>query len=210
MNILRKITGFLLLVYSMLLVGCGNETIGFVSGEISETEQTEDAVAEAFIENAGTNQESLPEGEASEICVFVCGAVECEGVYTLAADSRVADALTAAGGFTSEADTDAVNLAETVQDGQKIYFPFEGEAFEASEDQGIVSVGTENADGKVNLNTATKEQLTSLPGIGDVKAENIIQYREQNGCFQNIQDIMNVNGIGDSIYQQIQELITVG
>jgi competence protein ComEA len=152
-------------------------------------------------------------GEAV-IYVFVCGAVQNEGVYELPVNARADAALKAAGGFSENADTSAVNLAGTLTDGQQLYFPEIGEAIDG--DSVVSQNGSANnldadsqGDERINLNTATKEQLTSLSGIGDVKAENIIAYRDKNGSFQNTEDIMNVDGIGQALYDKIKDKIYV-
>ena len=146
--------------------------------------------------------ETRPEAVcATEIFVYVCGAVKEPGVVRLAEDSRAADALAVAGGFREDAAQDAVNLAARLTDGEKLYFPTVEEAVaQASEDA---------STGLVNINTADKETLCGLPGIGEAKAEDILHYREENGSFGSCEDIMLVPGIKTSVYNKIKEKITV-
>ncbi len=157
---------------------------------------------------APANTEPLP------VLVHVCGEVLLPGVYALPPESRVYEAVEKAGGFTEEADTDALNLAGPLSDGAKIYVPAEGETNAGHESEGLSGETAEKVPsgtvGTVNINTATKEELMSLSGIGESKAEAILQYRESSGPFQNPSDIMNVKGIGEGMYQKIKDRITTG
>ena len=158
------------------------------------------------------DKQSLPlsqmEGEAFEeekdvtkdsIYVYVCGAVLCEGVYELPAGSRVYEAIHKAGGFTENAAVTSINQAEILKDETRLYVPT------------IEEVASEEtmSDGKVNLNTATKEELMTLPGVGEAKAELIIRYREESGGFHAIEDIMNISGIKEGLFAKIKEKIKV-
>ncbi len=130
----------------------------------------------------------------------MCGEVQQEGVYELPEDARVNDALQMAGGFSKAASKDAVNLAERVVDGQRIYFPsaeeVENQTWDAETEysESDVSSQAEKAH-KININTADKEELMTLSGIGEAQADAVIAYREEHGSFQNIDEIMNVSGI---------------
>lgn len=135
----------------------------------------------------------------SDIFVHVSGYVHNPGVYKLASDSRVTDAITAAGGALEEADIHRLNLAAFVIDGQKINVP---RATTESTPQG----GIEN--GLVNINTADQKTLETLTGIGPVRAASIIEYRETKGGFSSIEEIMNVSGIGEGIFESLREQIT--
>lgn len=154
-----------------------------------------------------------------QICVYVCGAVHNPGVVTLEAESRVEAALQAAGGFTQDADRNYVNLAAWVKDGAQIYFPTEEEtkAFIAGGQISPGETGTnavyptvsDEENGKVNINTADRSLLCTLPGIGEARALDIITYRENNGVFRTTEDIMKVSGIKTSVYEKIKDRITV-
>lgn len=148
-----------------------------------------------------------------DIKVYVCGAVQRPDVYEISADSRIVDAVSAAGGFAIDAYPEAMNLAETVSDGSRIYVPTKEEVDALAvvySDTGSGSGDTtSDSTGRVNINTATLEELTTLPGIGDTRARAIIDYREQNGAFGNIEDIMQVTGIKEKSFSKIKDSICV-
>ena len=154
-----------------------------------------------------------PSATIASIMVDVRGAVSKPGVYTLAAGSRLQDALALAGETLSNADTRSLNLARKLNDGEQIYVPLQGEIPptipSASSKSDTKSAATPTRAGKVNLNTATLQELDSLPGIGPVTAQAIFDYRSQNGPFKKIDDIKKVRGIGDSLYNQIKDLVTL-
>ncbi len=192
------------------------------SGETSKAGPPDDSRAagtdapDGNVSNAGTLQEP-PDNASAMVYVYVCGKVSAPGVYELKAGSRVSDALDAAGGFEEDADTGRINLARLLTDGEMIYFPAEGEEIpvQALGSQGVsgetagyaASSGTMQPTGLININTAGAAELTSLPGIGNAKAEAIVKYREQNGLFKSPADIKNVPGIGDALFSGIEELI---
>jgi competence protein ComEA len=147
-------------------------------------------------------QSSDSENQASKIYVQVTGAVNQPGVYQLKNDSRGIDAVNAAKGLTAEADGEAVNLATKLKDGQKLNIPTK------TQTQQNQSGGT-TAGGTININTASKEELMTLPGIGEVLAQNIIDYRTKNGAFSDPSEIKNVNRIGDKLYEQLKDRIAV-
>ena len=134
-----------------------------------------------------------------EIYVYVCGAVEREGVYRLSAGSRIYEAIEMAGGFREDAAASEVNQAEVLQDEARVYVPTYAEVL--SEDA--------QSDGKLNLNKATKEELMTLPGVGASRAESIIQYRNENGGFKSIEEIMLISGIKEGLFEKIKDLIKV-
>ena len=144
------------------------------------------------------------------VIVYIAGAVPRPGVYALPEGSRVQDAIAAAGGFLAEAQRTEINLAAFLIDGEKLDIPFAegGSAVLPTpvENTGLPSSSTE----LININTASSAELESLPGIGPTTAQKIIEYREQNGVFVSIEDIINVSGIGPGLYERIKDLITVG
>ena len=182
----------------------GNELIPYEE-ENKTKEETENN-----IEN-NTNQ--------NQIIVHITGAVNKEGVYALDENSRVSDAVNSAGGLKEDADTSKINLAYQLEDGMKINIP---SINDKNENTAITSeIGIENnsevdetknkeaSNQKVNINTATKEELDTLPGIGEKKKKKIINYRRENGNFSSIEEIKEVNGIGESKYENIKELICI-
>jgi competence protein ComEA len=144
----------------------------------------------------------------------VAGAVVRPGLYDLPEDSRVMDAIEAAGGFVAEADKNSLNLAARVEDAQRLDVPFVA-GFVPEADQGfaVISEGTPSSltgSELVDINTASLAELDKLPGIGPTTAQKIIEYREVAGPFTNIEDIVNVSGIGAATFDEIKDLITVG
>ncbi|WP_337537833.1 helix-hairpin-helix domain-containing protein [Suilimivivens sp.] len=153
------------------------------------------------------------------VFVHVCGAVENPGVYELAGDARVYQAVEAAGGFLPEACEEYVNQAGALTDGTRLYIPTEDEVRELSQagkdtltEELLLQSDSETdpADGLVNINTASMEELCTLPGIGEGKARHIISYRESTGKFEQIEDIMKVEGIKEGLFGKIRDLITAG
>lgn len=150
-----------------------------------------------------------------ELKVYITGAVRNPGVYHLLAGDRVEDAVAAAGGAIAEADLEAVNLARRVQDEAYYHVPRVGEtprppveAATAPDQSGIAGSGS--GKGLIDLNTASAELLETLPGIGQVRAQAILEYRKRNGPFRSVEQVTGVEGIGPNTYQQIQDLVTVG
>jgi competence protein ComEA len=138
-----------------------------------------------------------------EIKVYVTGLVKNPGVYTMKEGERIIDAINRAGGPLEEADLTNINLAQKVKDEQMIIVPKKGET------NNISPTSTIQKNQKININTATKEELQTLPGIGPVTAERIIEFRESKGSFKKIEDIMNVPRIGPKMFEQIKDKITV-
>lgn len=151
------------------------------------------------LETVGLEEEPNVNNTNGDIYVCVCGAVNREGVYQLPAGSRIYEAIELAGGFREDAAIAEVNQAEVLQDEARLYVPTIAET---------VSDETEN-DGKINLNKATKEELMTLPGVGASRAASIIQYRNENGGFKNIEEIMQISGIKEGLFEKIKDLIKV-
>ena len=156
--------------------------------------------------------EEMPE-EAADLYAYLCGAIKNPDVYVFHEGDRVIDLVRKAGGFTDEAATEALNLARELKDGEQIYVPTKEEASNDSlsikNDSAGNTVEEKTSDSKVNINTATLEELTSLPGIGQAKASSIIKYRENNGAFSSIEDIMKIEGIKAGVFNKIQDYILV-
>ena len=162
----------------------------------------------------GESVELRPAPTAEPIQVHVAGAVVRPGLYDLPEGSRVMDAVEAAGGLVAEADKNGLNLAARVEDAQRVDIPYvSGYAPEEDRSFTVITDGTpsSSAGGElVNINTASLEELDALPGIGKTTAQKIIAYREENGPFERIEDIVNVSGIGTATFEDIKDLITVG
>ena len=153
-----------------------------------------------------------------ELKVYIAGAVRYPGVYRLQLGDRFEDALAAAGGATSEADLEAVNLARRVKDEAYYHVPRTGESprspVETASDATIVqdsrNAGSSPDSGLVDLNTASVDLLETLPGIGEVRAQAIVDDRELNGPFRSVEEVIRVQGIGDATYNNIRALVRVG
>ena len=153
----------------------------------------------------------------NNIIVYICGAVKTSKVVTLKENSRICDAIEAAGGLTSDADLTTINLAYILEDGEKIYIPKKGEnienlssSYSNNQDSSYSSYSSSNLkNNKININKATQTELETIPGIGPSTALKILDYREKNGKFTSIEDIKNVSGIGDSKYEKIKNYICI-
>lgn len=215
----NKIANSILILCGTLMLGlcaCSGEEAVFIDAESADVISQESA-------NAAQVSEAEPESQtdtvlqetqnaagqsveqAQRAVVHVCGAVVNPGVYELDSGSRVMDAVNLAGGFKEDASEAYVNLAGIISDGDQIVIPTieEASTMEKSEPQ------EEKSSGKVNINTADKALLCTLPGIGETRAESIIAYREEHGNFSSIEDIMQVSGIKDSSFQKIKDYIIV-
>ena len=167
----------------------------------------EESVEETIVVETTMLAEKTEVSTTQEAVIFVDikGAVENPGVYQMKVGDRVKDALEAAGGLTEEADSQKVNLAKRLEDQMVIVVPKVGE--EAEEIPAGATSKEEAKEGKVNINTATVEELKTLKGVGEKKAEAIIEYRKKNGSFQTKEDLMKVRGIGKKLFESFQERI---
>ena len=144
----------------------------------------------------------------TEILVDIKGAIQQPGVYHLPSDARLHELIFAAGGFTKEAEERQLNLAEKLSDQQMIYVPSKEEVDFSVELPQLNQEG--NAEtGLINLNTATLLQLQELPGIGPAKAQAIITYREENGLFKTVEDLLNISGFGEKTLEKLRAMITL-
>ena len=180
----------------LLLVGVG----GLLPKKEEAVEESEAVVTTVLAEK--TEENTTLE---AVIFVDIKGAVKKPGVYQMKAGDRVKDAIDAAGGLTAEADSQKVNLAQRVEDQMVIVVPKVGEESEAIP-AGATSKET-SKEGKVNINTATVEELKTLKGVGEKKAEAIIEYRKKNGSFKTKEDLMKVRGIGKKLFESFEERI---
>ncbi len=162
---------------------------------------------------SGESEEAAhPEEKETIVVVDVAGAVKTPSVVYLDQGARVEDAIKAAGGLLDSADISAVNRASVLTDGQKIYIPQKGEeepAVSTNESAVQEAASSGSAVTKVNINTASSEELQTLKGIGPSTAQKIIEYRTLYGAFGSIEDITNVSGIGEKTFENIKDQITV-
>ena len=172
---------------------------------------------EILVNNVSTNENNTND---DIVIIHITGSVKNPGIVKLKEGSRIEDAIEAAGGLTENADITKVNLAYVVEDGTKIKIPSASEEDIGDEDiidsksgDNIIieenTISSNNSKQTININKATEKEFETLPGIGPSLASKIIEYRNQNGKFGSIEDIKNVNGIGDNKYEKIKDLITV-
>ena len=172
---------------------------------------------EILVNNVITNENNTND---DIVIIHITGSVKNPGIVKLKEGSRIEDAIESAGGLTENADITKVNLAYVVEDGTKIKIPSASEEDIGDEDiidsksgDNIIikenTVSSNNSTQTININKATEKEFETLPGIGPSLASKIIEYRNQNGKFESIEDIKNVNGIGDNKYEKIKDLITV-
>ena len=189
-----------------------------VSSETSQGVSDETYNQRADMDPAGDSGRVQEEaGNDGLYYVHVCGAVYAPGVYALAPGSRVYEALLLAGGLTEEACEQSINQAELLWDGEMIFVPTEEEAKDgavgvrpyASAGVSAAQGEQEPSDGRIDLNTAGAAELMTLPGIGQTKAESILAYREKNGAFSTVEEIMQVDGIKEGLYTRIKDKIRV-
>lgn len=181
--------------------------------EVSETIKTKE------------NKEEKKE-TTNKVIVDVKGAINSPGVYELTKDNNVFDAINKAGGLREGSDTSNINLSKKLKDEMVIIVYTSAEIAEMKNESNVVCPPVNNActtkqdeealleeskeeGGLININTATKEELLTLSGVGETKAEAVIKYREENGKYENIEDIKKVSGIGDSLFEKIKDNITV-
>lgn len=195
----NKILCLGMIVISFLFCGCKQGVDIMVADELQD--QKNATTIEAI---EGETRQQLEERMTSQefICVYVCGQVQTPGVYTLNSTARMNDAIELAGGFTKDADTTFINLAEFVADGQKIYVPSIGEM--------MTEIATEEEQaGLVDINQAELNDFMTLPGIGEAKAKLIIEYRTEHGLFHSVEDLMMIPGIKEGVFNKIREYIKV-
>lgn len=187
----------------LLFTGCASEMPEFmdVQSVVDDTDRQEDTIQQEIsaIEEAAEDEKSEP------VIVHICGAVVNPGVYELPPGSRIVDAVDKAGGLSVDADESYVNLAAVPNDGEQIFIPTIEESVIMKKTRQETGVSS----GKVNINTADKALLCTLPGIGDTRAADIIAYRQEHGNFSTIEDIMQVSGIKEGSFQKIKEMIVV-
>ena len=197
-----KVKGNVLFV--CLIIGMG---LFWMSRQGEEVEEADTSLAETTILPQEVEDKTTV---STVIYVDVKGEVHHPGVYQMKAENRVKDLIEAAGGFTPLADDQKLNLAQLLEDQMVIVVPKKGEEVNSELAQASTSQKKEvGKEGKVNINTATVEELKTLKGIGEKKAEAIIEYRKKNGSFKNKEELMKVRGIGKKLYESFQERVIV-
>lgn len=206
-----------------------------VDGSVAEVQECNESATEEESEgnsvtrnNAEQTDRQVDETSQAQpeyVYVFISGAVNCPGVYELCADSRLYEAVQMAGGFSTEADTNYCNLAQVLADGAQYYFPTKEEvdhgeipfsqdfanisSAETISEQTATTSDSYDAQGRLNINRASEQELCTLPGIGAIRAEAILTYREEHGNFASIEELMNVSGIKQGTFEQLKDQITV-
>lgn len=210
---IKSVSIIIFILLSMLIFFLGvRKNIG---NNMSEDEEI-DIISEEFnIENGFEDVDKSEENKTDKeevdkkIYVHICGSVKNEGVYELENGSRIYELIEKAGGFSDDACKSSINLADELVDKQQIYVL---SLDEKEENINLVSMSVGNdkgADKKININKADKDTLMSLPGIGSAKADDIIEYRDKNRVFKNIEEIKNIKGIKDNAFNKLKDRICV-
>ena len=196
------ISGIIYGVFNYFTQNKNKENLENISQDIIINNQTENITEE------NNNQE--------KIVIHITGAICNEGIYELEENSRIADAVKMAGGLKEDADLKQINLAYVLEDGMKINIPSKNENINEDSNNTESYISKENLNSsnntkisKVNINNATQTELETLPGIGPSTALKIINYRKEKGKFNKIEDIKNVNGIGENKFNKIKEFIKI-
>ena len=219
---------YLITVFLLLLIcvsGCGNMKDGLVIDEKYSDELYTDDIKHDKIEADITEDkdasdsllsDAVSDNNSNVVKVFVCGHVKNPGVYELEGDARICDALIKAGGVLEDGRGEAVAQALPVTDGMTIYVPGldedytpNGNTVYPESDEYSDNNGYDQSDGMYNINRMTKEEWQSLPGIGETKADAIVRYREEHGEFKSIEELMDIPGIKEGVFNKIKDKIKV-
>lgn len=203
--------------FCLLAVACGERENVYFQTEtsVAGTQQNEDVAAtEIMTENNADDTQTA--GADKKRFVYICGAVNVPGVYEVEQNARLYEVVEAAGGLREDAAEESVNQARQIEDGEMIRILTQEEAAQAGDEE--AGEGAENdvkaetandSDGRIDLNLATVAELMTLPGIGQAKADSIVRYREKNGAFSSIEEIKQVEGIKEGVYNRIKDNIKV-
>ena len=203
--------------FCLLAAACGERENVYFQTEtsVAGTQQNEDVAAtEIMAENNADDTQTA--GSDKKRFVYICGAVNVPGVYEVEQNARLYEVVEAAGGLREDAAEESVNQARQIEDGEMIRILTQEETAQAGDEE--AGEGAENdvkaetandSDGRVNLNLATVAELMTLPGIGQAKADSIVRYREKNGAFSSIEEIKQIEGIKEGVYNRIKDNIKV-
>lgn len=203
--------------FCLLAAACGERENVYFQTEtsVAGTQQNEDVAAtEIMAENNADDTQTA--GSDKKRFVYICGAVNVPGVYEVEQNARLYEVVDAAGGLREDAAEESVNQARQIEDGEMIRILTQEEAAQAGDEE--AGEGAENdvkaetandSDGRIDLNLATVAELMTLPGIGQAKADSIVRYREKNGAFSSIEEIKQVEGIKEGVYNRIKDNIKV-
>ena len=230
MNNKGKIITFAIIILisigGLLCKGYLSDEVYVLNEEENTSKNTEDTINKndgaenSSFSNSNEANKSEKDVGVKEITVYISGQVVKEGVVTLSSDKRLADAVEKLGGLTKNADTNNINLAMKLEDEKHYIIPKEGEVIQNNSDSTQVTSNKDNNSSnnatqsdsqgsKININTADLKQLDNIPGVGEATANKILSYRDENGEFKSIEEIKNVNGIGDKKFENMKELICV-
>ena len=209
---LNKIKKYKKYIYLFIVIICSliysNSCIKAKPKEVKYEESLEESSVQEESSKGNLSEESSQiEDEEEKIYVYICGQIKNAGVYELSSKSRLADLVSLAGGFSENANTTYNNLAMHLEDEQKIYIPSIDEKVASPIEE--TTVNNVASSERLNLNKATEQELMKLRGIGESKAKQIIEYRNKNGGFRSIEDIMKIKGIKKSAFNKIKDNIYV-
>lgn len=203
--------------FCLLAAACGERENVYFQTEtsVAGTQQNEDVAAtEIMAENNADDTQTA--GSDKKCFVYICGAVNVPGVYEVEQNARLYEVVEAAGGLREDAAEESVNQARQIEDGEMIRILTQEEAAQAGDEEagegaenGVKAETANDSDGRINLNLATVAELMTLPGIGQAKADSIVRYREKNGAFSSIEEIKQVEGIKEGVYNRIKDNIKV-
>lgn len=212
-NIVLIMLVFLCVITSFILYGKNKSKVfkdEYMKNIFVEEEATDDnsveVNAEPIKEVKGENQ--LTKG-TKMIVVEIKGEVVNPDVYEISEGSIIRDLITKAGGLTNEANIGKINRADKLRDNQLIVIPNKNELSNANTNINVSKEGNTAEDGIININTASLEELQKINGVGEVKAKSIINYREKNGGFKSIDEMKNIEGIGDKTFEKMKDQITI-
>ena len=226
----------LISIGGLLCKGYLSDEVYVLNEEENTSKNTEDTINKndgaenSSFSNSNEANKSEKDVGVKEITVYISGQVVKEGVVTLSSDKRLADAVEKLGGLTKNADTNNINLAMKLEDEKHYIIPKEGEVIQNNSDSTQVpsnqgnnnqannnqannssnnATQSDSQGSKININTADLKQLDDIPGVGEATANKILSYRDENGEFKSIEEIKNVNGIGDKKFENMKDLICV-